>query len=270
MLRSTIEKYLYKNRAFPFVVDKKKLKCPWQIKGKLQHQIINPNFIHHILGHGRSGSNRRKRKIKNGQLLWHCNGCGRYLEYRAFYKKAKRSVGIMSICKECNIADRIKRKGYLTEYYKKYRVKHIEKIKRANRLRMRNLRKVGAEKLTDEYIRRCIAKLRKCSETEVKKEWIRGYRKNALEKRKTGWIYFFRAEKEAIKIGYSKNGIEGRKRAVQTGNHRKIKLIGSIPGGISLEKRIQKKFKKYHLHGEWFEYNIEIAEFPKKYSKGAV
>jgi hypothetical protein len=62
-------------------------------------------------------------------------------------------------------------------------------------------------------------------------------------------------DESASKIGYSKTkaGIEKRLESLQTGNHKKLKLIGFINGGISYEKYLHGVLHAHRLHGEWFD-----------------
>lgn len=61
------------------------------------------------------------------------------------------------------------------------------------------------------------------------------------------------------KIGYA-SVPENRLCQLQTGNPFALELVATIPGEIVDEKLLHKKFEKYKLKGEWFEYNSEIKE----------
>ncbi|GHB26471.1 GIY-YIG nuclease family protein [Salinicola rhizosphaerae] len=55
-----------------------------------------------------------------------------------------------------------------------------------------------------------------------------------------------------IKIGFSKNP-EKRIRTLQTGNSRKLAIMGWLEKGDAfLEKRLHRKYEPYRLNGEWF------------------
>lgn len=65
-------------------------------------------------------------------------------------------------------------------------------------------------------------------------------------------IYFIKgAISGRIKIGKS-NDPERRLRALQTGSPEPLELLGTIPGGLKEERILQKKFKRFAMHGEWF------------------
>jgi Meiotically up-regulated gene 113 len=75
---------------------------------------------------------------------------------------------------------------------------------------------------------------------------------------------YFMVENEAnkhfrIKIGFSKDPLN-RLKALQTGNSRKIEIMGWIKSDDqSLERELHKKYQKHRLHGEWFSiepYNV--------------
>ena len=66
--------------------------------------------------------------------------------------------------------------------------------------------------------------------------------------------------KQRIKIGISKDPVK-RLRELQTGNSRKLALMGWINSGHDrdLEKKFHEKYKIDRVHGEWFEINHEIV-----------
>ncbi|MCH7716405.1 MAG: GIY-YIG nuclease family protein [Gemmatimonadetes bacterium] len=73
-------------------------------------------------------------------------------------------------------------------------------------------------------------------------------------------VYFIAVGDEAIKIGVAQN-VEARMAALQTGNHEKLRLIGSIPGDVTTEKKFHRVFAKYHVHGEWFKAAPPLLQF---------
>lgn len=59
-------------------------------------------------------------------------------------------------------------------------------------------------------------------------------------------------EESRIKIGFSKDP-QNRIKALQTGNSRKLEIMGWIESDDkSLEKKLHKKYEKHRHHGEWF------------------
>lgn len=77
-------------------------------------------------------------------------------------------------------------------------------------------------------------------------------------------IYFVQAEDRGIKIGITDN-IKGRLNALQNNSVLKLNLLGVIRGNIKRESKIHERFKKYKIHGEWFEVQKEILTYIKRY-----
>jgi len=76
-------------------------------------------------------------------------------------------------------------------------------------------------------------------------------------------VYFIlNKDSNHVKIGYSKNPTL-RIKTLQTGSSNRLELIAILKGTIKEEKFLQKKFNKYHINNEWFEYNENIREFIK-------
>lgn len=65
-------------------------------------------------------------------------------------------------------------------------------------------------------------------------------------------IYFI-TEKGShyVKIGYSEDPVK-RLKELQTGNPRKLKILGILPGLFEAEKGYHEAFSKYRVQGEWF------------------
>lgn len=77
--------------------------------------------------------------------------------------------------------------------------------------------------------------------------------KISKEKTKLTNIYFIQSVKGGpIKIGKADN-IEHRLKQIQNLNPFKLKIIKTLNGvPYQFEKVLHKKYRKYHLHGEWF------------------
>lgn len=75
-----------------------------------------------------------------------------------------------------------------------------------------------------------------------------------------GQIYFMQSGNGSIKIGYSTN-IEARVSLLQSGNPEILKILRVFPGNIFSEILLQKKFKEYKIHGEWFHPVPELLNF---------
>jgi len=71
-------------------------------------------------------------------------------------------------------------------------------------------------------------------------------------------IYFIQEGKTgSIKIGESTK-VENRLKQLQIGNPNTLYLIGTIKNvPLLIEKKIQNKFKKYHLRYEWYKSEIK-------------
>ena len=77
-------------------------------------------------------------------------------------------------------------------------------------------------------------------------------------------IYFIRAGKSDIKIGFSKSrDCQKRLNLLQVGSPQKLKLIKAIDGNIEKEKDLQHKFRELHIRGEWFKSSRELIKFIK-------
>jgi hypothetical protein len=74
-------------------------------------------------------------------------------------------------------------------------------------------------------------------------------------------IYFIQVgESGPIKIGHtlSWSGVRRRLVELQTGNHERLRLLGSIDGFRKREEELHEEFKEHRLVGEWFEPVDEI------------
>jgi hypothetical protein len=94
----------------------------------------------------------------------------------------------------------------------------------------------------------------------------------------TGYVYFVQAgDDQAVKIG-STVELDKRLLALQTSNHRRLRLIGAIDlrksgfpenlnrvefGKIAREREaeIQERFAGDRIHGDWFKLSTSLASF---------
>lgn len=74
------------------------------------------------------------------------------------------------------------------------------------------------------------------------------------------YIYVISDRQGRFKIGRSDNP-EKRLRQLQTGNSKKLEIIGITKGDIWLEKRLHKMFLLHREKGEWFSLSPEAVEF---------
>jgi hypothetical protein len=82
------------------------------------------------------------------------------------------------------------------------------------------------------------------------------------DKQRESRVYLLRcsSKKEVYyKIGISKNAKE-RVKAIQAANPFPIKVIATKKGGEQEERKLHKKYKKYHHKLEWFKFNADILK----------
>lgn len=72
-------------------------------------------------------------------------------------------------------------------------------------------------------------------------------------------VYFVGGDTGPIKIGHSRH-LDRRLRDIQWGNHEKVRLLASAPGGQRAEARYHKRFIRHRLEGEWFSRAPEILQ----------
>lgn len=91
------------------------------------------------------------------------------------------------------------------------------------------------------------------------KKLVREHKKEKQEvQNRDYWIYVI-GDTERVKIGYSYDP-EKRKKGIQTGQDRNLKLLWKIRTGTcpkaakKLEKRFHKKCRSAWIRGEWFKY----------------
>lgn len=71
-------------------------------------------------------------------------------------------------------------------------------------------------------------------------------------------VYFVYDEgAEAVKIGVAGDPLR-RLDQLQTGNPRRLALLGTIPGGRGIESEIHDHFRPVHLRMEWFRATDEV------------
>lgn len=76
----------------------------------------------------------------------------------------------------------------------------------------------------------------------------------------TGCVYFYKSGfSEHVKIGYSRN-VNERIDSFSTAHAGLGKLLFSIPGNYGLEKKLHKRFNKYHYSNEWFSIEGELKD----------
>src|SRR5262245_59024328 len=71
-------------------------------------------------------------------------------------------------------------------------------------------------------------------------------------------VYFLLAERAgALKIGHAQDAAH-RVIELQVASPEPLVLIGTLPGGPALEKRLHEQFRAERLRGEWFRATAEV------------
>ena len=81
-------------------------------------------------------------------------------------------------------------------------------------------------------------------------------------------MVYFITDGENIKIGYTKGKPENRLKQLNTGNDKKLFLLGYIQGNKDKEKELHTKFNKNRIrsNGEWFVASDELMDFINEYN----
>ena len=75
-------------------------------------------------------------------------------------------------------------------------------------------------------------------------------------------IYFIRSGKSGpLKIDYTDENIEKRIQSLQIGNPHELKLVAIIEGDQSKIAELHRRFKKFHIRGEWYKPDREIIVY---------
>lgn len=78
-------------------------------------------------------------------------------------------------------------------------------------------------------------------------------------------LYFIKSEDGFVKIGRSNNP-ERRLGAIQTSNHKELKLLARFKNKGVHENETHQRFKKLNIRGEWYKLTDEIKDFIKEKS----
>lgn len=77
-------------------------------------------------------------------------------------------------------------------------------------------------------------------------------------RRLNGSIYFIGGETGCIKIGWTGQSAEQRRKDLQCGSPIKLFVLAVARGGMSVEQEYHRRFKDSRSHGEWFERTPEL------------
>jgi hypothetical protein len=76
-----------------------------------------------------------------------------------------------------------------------------------------------------------------------------------------GQVYFIACEPlNAVKIGFTRQGVLNRLSALQTGCPAPLKLYGCFPGTTDDEQKLHAAFKPLHIQGEWFRFEGKLVD----------
>lgn len=71
--------------------------------------------------------------------------------------------------------------------------------------------------------------------------------------REDGYVYFIQSGFGGpVKIGWAATSVECRMKELQTGNPETLVVLGFMPGAITLESELHRKFREFSIRGEWF------------------
>ncbi len=77
-----------------------------------------------------------------------------------------------------------------------------------------------------------------------------------------GYIYFILAERyDAVKIGFTRGAIADRLKHYKSATPYDYDLLKLIRGTMWEEKQLHKRFAKYQIRHEWFDYSDELKEY---------
>lgn len=81
------------------------------------------------------------------------------------------------------------------------------------------------------------------------------------------WVYFARAGRSSrVKIGTT-SSVASRMNGLSHPLIGKLRVLGVVPGGYEVERRMHQRFAEYHVKGEWFTLSGELAEFVARLRK---
>jgi len=76
------------------------------------------------------------------------------------------------------------------------------------------------------------------------------------------FLIYFVTQGQYVKIGFTDKILRHRISQLNVSSPDLIYAIGYIKNGnLELEKQLHKRFANLHVHGEWFEANIELIQF---------
>ena len=91
---------------------------------------------------------------------------------------------------------------------------------------------------------------------------------NAIAARDGSSVYFAYTGGH-VKIGYSKR-VSARLGQLQTGCATPIQLLGTMPGGLAVERRVHRQFDHLRLDGEWFVAHPDLMAYIREVTGSSV
>lgn len=128
---------------------------------------------------------------------------------------------------------------------------------------------IAAEKIREAGVKATVAQIQKLlgpSQRVAGNPKVRHHKDGF--KRRSGVVYFIQSggERGPVKIGTAVN-LGSRLSSLQTSHHKKLVVLGTIPGDARTEAEQHERFRKYHLTGEWFRCAGSLADFVKTLKK---
>lgn len=81
-----------------------------------------------------------------------------------------------------------------------------------------------------------------------------------------GSSVYFAQVNDRVKIGWSKK-VSARLAQLQTGSAHPIQLLGTVPGGRALERRLHDRFAPLRISGEWFQAGPDLLAYVTREAK---
>ena len=83
--------------------------------------------------------------------------------------------------------------------------------------------------------------------------------------KRCGYIYFLLSDKHnALKIGFTRNNLKQRLKDYFTHTPYDYDVLGAIKGTMMDERILHRRFVRYKIRGEWFNYSDELREYVEK------
>lgn len=99
----------------------------------------------------------------------------------------------------------------------------------------------------------------------VDRMWKKNRPGRQMRLQQMGHVYFIAAEgTDRIKIGYATHP-ESRLKSISSMSPVPLRMVATMPGRISDEKSIHKRFANNRTHGEWFHFAPDIYDYIKEH-----